>query len=153
MQEAAARCENGTRQDPAVLDVFPVSAHVESGELALGGVRASELADRFGTPLVVYCEETLRGQARSLIAAARNDGRVFYDKAFANVALLRPADGGWRVSRPREFPPTRVRRATGNFVIHGNNKDTLARGRERGRLVVARPTGEAAAAASNPSSW
>ena len=52
-----------------MLDVFPVSARLENDALVLGGVPAAELADRFGTPLVVYCEETLREQARSLVAA------------------------------------------------------------------------------------
>ena len=73
-----------------MLDVFPVSARLENDALVLGGVPAAELADRFGTPLVVYCEETLREQARSLVAAVDRGGRVFYGtKAFANVELLR----------------------------------------------------------------
>ena len=72
-----------------MLDLFPVSASVEGGDLVLGGSRASELADRFGTPLVVYCEETIRARARALLAAI-GDGRVvFGTKAFANTALLR----------------------------------------------------------------
>ena len=72
-----------------MIDLFPDSARVEHGELALGGVTASALADRFGTPLVVYCEETLRARVR-VLRAAIGTGRVFYGtKAFANVALLR----------------------------------------------------------------
>jgi hypothetical protein len=39
-----------------VLELFPTSAQVASGELQLGGLSAAELAERFGTPLVVYCE-------------------------------------------------------------------------------------------------
>ena len=33
-----------------MLDLFPDSARIEKGELVLGGVRTSELAERFGTP-------------------------------------------------------------------------------------------------------
>ena len=72
-----------------MLDLFPSSARIEDGELVLGGLRASDLAARFGTPLVVYCEETLRAQARALRAAI-GGGRVAYGtKAFPNVALMR----------------------------------------------------------------
>ena len=52
------------------LDLFPDSAAVADGELVLGGVLASSLADIHGTPLVVYCEETLRARARAYREAA-----------------------------------------------------------------------------------
>ena len=42
------------------LELLPDSARLLGGELAVGDVAATELADRFGTPLVVYCERTLR---------------------------------------------------------------------------------------------
>ena len=116
-----------------MLEVFPVSARVESGALALGEVRASELAERFGTPLVVYCEETLRQQARALLEAAGPDGRVFYGtKAFANVAvlrLLRDEGVGADVASSGELAFARAAGLTGDaLVVHGNNKDeTLLR--------------------------
>jgi diaminopimelate decarboxylase len=73
-----------------VLDLFPASTQVARGELWLAGLTAAELVERFGTPLVVYCDETLRGQARALRAAVAEGGRVFYGtKAFPNVAVLR----------------------------------------------------------------
>jgi diaminopimelate decarboxylase len=73
-----------------MLELFPESARVEAGELRIGDVSSSELAERFGTPLVVYCEETLERQASALCEAAGEGGRVFYGtKAFANVAVLR----------------------------------------------------------------
>ena len=111
-----------------MLDVFPVSARVEGGELTLGGIRASELAEQFGTPLVVYCEETIRGQARELIAAAGDDGRVFYGtKAFANVAvlrLLREEGVGADVASAGELAFARSAGLAGDdLVVHGNNKD------------------------------
>ena len=52
----------------AVLDLFPDSARLDGGSLTLGGLSRRTLAAEFGTPLVVYCEETLR--ARGAIAHA-----------------------------------------------------------------------------------
>ena len=111
-----------------MLEVFPVSARVENGELSLGGARASELAERFGTPLVVYCEETLRQQAQALLEAAGPDGRVFYGtKAFANVAVLRllHEEGiGADVASSGELAFARAAGLESDrLVVHGNNKD------------------------------
>ena len=111
-----------------MLDVFPVSARVESGELTLGGMPAAALAERFGTPLVAYCEETLRAQARSLVAAAGNEGRVFYGtKAFANVAvlrILRDEGVGADVASSGELAFANAAELAGDeLVVHGNNKD------------------------------
>jgi diaminopimelate decarboxylase len=138
-----------------MLDVFPVSARVENGELTLGGVRASELAERFGTPLVVYCEVTLRGQARSLIAAAGKDGRVFYGtKAFANVAvlrLLRDEGVGADVASSGELAFARSAGLAGReLVIHGNNKEDafLREAASEGAPVVLDASDEAELAAA-----
>ena len=111
-----------------MLEVFPVSARVVNGALTLGGVSAAELADRFGTPLVVYCEETLRQQAQALLATTEPDGRVFYGtKAFANVAalrLLREEGIGADVASTGELAFARAAGFAGaDLVVHGNNKD------------------------------
>ena len=45
------------------MSVLPDSARVEDGRLVIGGVSAAELAEEYGTPLYVYCAETLRGRA------------------------------------------------------------------------------------------
>jgi len=110
-----------------MLDVFPVSARVQSAELELGGVTASALAEQFGTPLVVYCEETLVEQARSLVEAVGAGGRVFYGtKAFANVAvlgLLRGEGIGADVASEGELAFARAAGLSGDeLVVHGNNK-------------------------------
>jgi diaminopimelate decarboxylase len=138
-----------------MLDVFPVSARVESGELAVGGMRASTLAQRFGTPLVVYCEETLRERARSLIAAAGPNGRVFYGtKAFANVAvlrLLREEGVGADVASAGELAFARSAGLAGDdLVVHGNNKDRafLNEAATEGSPVVLDAHDEAALAAA-----
>jgi diaminopimelate decarboxylase len=111
-----------------MLDLFPESARIADGELMLGGVRAAELAERFGTPLVVYCEETLRLRARALREAAGREGRVFYGtKAFPNVALfrlLRDEGLGADVASAGELAFARAAGLSGDeLVVHGNNKD------------------------------
>jgi len=110
-----------------MLDVFPDSARLERNTLVLGGVSASDLVDRFGTPLVVYCEETVREQARAFTAAVGDGGRVFYGtKAFANIALLRllrDEGVGADVASSGELAFARAAGLTGaDLVVHGNNK-------------------------------
>jgi diaminopimelate decarboxylase len=125
-----------------VLDVFPDTARVDTGSLVLGGVEASELAERFGTPLVVYCEETLRSRAQAF-RRALGGGRLFYGtKAFANVALLRllREEGlGADVASAGELAFARAAGLTAEeLVVHGNSKDEafLAAAAETGAPVV-----------------
>jgi diaminopimelate decarboxylase len=113
-----------------MLNLFPDSARLEGGALALGGVSATELAERFGTPLVVYCGETLQGRARALQAAVGPQGRVFFGtKAFPNVAVLRLLRGegiGADVATAGELAYARAAGMSGSeLVVHGNNKDDL----------------------------
>src|SRR5436190_1068759 len=54
-----------------VIDLFPDSAAIDAGELTIGGLRVGALADEFGTPLVVYCEQTLRARAHGYRESAR----------------------------------------------------------------------------------
>jgi diaminopimelate decarboxylase len=127
-----------------MLELLPDSAGVESGELSLGGLRASGLAEEYGTPLVVYCEQTLRSRAQAYRAAARPDSMLVYSvKAFPNVAILRlfaeegfGADvstlGELGFALRAEIPGERI-------VVHGNNKsdDELRAAAESGaRFVV-----------------
>ena len=72
-----------------MLELFPASARVDSGGLSLGGVAAVRLAEEHGTPLLVYCEETLRLRARAYAEAAPGALVIYGTKAFANVAILR----------------------------------------------------------------
>ncbi len=109
-----------------MLELFPESAVVEDGELSLGGVRASQLAAEHGTPLLVYCEETVRAQARAYRAAAPDALVVYGTKAFANVALLRllAEEGiGADVSTLGELAYARRAGIAGDrLLFHGNNK-------------------------------
>jgi diaminopimelate decarboxylase len=111
----------------ALLDVFPASAQVQGSQLTLGGCVAADLATEFGTPLVVYCEETLRARARSLRDAAAGGHVAYGTKAFANVAvlrLLREEGIGADVASAGELAFARAAGYSGSeLVAHGNNKD------------------------------
>jgi diaminopimelate decarboxylase len=107
-------------------DVLPSTAAVADGELSVGAVRASALADEFGTPLLVYCERTMLDQARAYGAAAPG-ARVLYSlKAFQNLALLRLFAGeglGADVSTLGELAFALRAGVPGDqIVVHGNNK-------------------------------
>ena len=107
-------------------DVLPVTAAVEDGELTVGGIRTSALAEEFGTPLVVYCAQTMLDQARAYRRAAPG-ARVLYSvKAFQSVALLRLlADEGLGadVSTLGELSfALRAGVPADLIVVHGNNK-------------------------------
>jgi diaminopimelate decarboxylase len=109
-----------------VLDLFPVTAAVPDGELTIGGIGASRLAADFGTPLVVYCERTIREQARAYREAAPDALLVYGSKAFPNVAVLRLlADEGFGadVASLGELELARRAGLDGEqLVVHGNNK-------------------------------
>jgi diaminopimelate decarboxylase len=137
-----------------MLGLFPDSAAIEEGELRIGGLPASDLAGRFGTPLVVYCEETLRDRARALSASVGDRGRVFYGtKAFPNVALLRLLrdEGiGADVASVGELAFARAAGLGGaDLVVHGNNKDVelLRQAAAEGAPVVLDAPDEAGLAA------
>ncbi len=139
-----------------MLELFPASARIEGSWLELGGIPVTELADRFRTPLVVYCEDTLRSQARALRAAVGERGRIFYGtKAFPNVAalrLLREEGVGADVAAPGELAFARTAGLSGDeLVAHGNNKDPgFLRGAaaENASVVLDAPDEAALAAAA-----
>jgi diaminopimelate decarboxylase len=128
--------------DTPLNHLFPDTAAIEDGELALGGMRTSELARAFGTPLVVYDEQTLRAQAQAYRAAAPAALIAYGTKAFPSVAVLRlfAEEGlGADVSTVGELTfALRAGVAGERLVIHGNNKEDelLRRSAEAGALIV-----------------
>jgi len=124
-----------------MLELFPDTAAIdEAGQLKLGGLRATDLAEEHGTPLVVYCEETIRAQARAYREAAPEALVVYGTKAFPNVGILRllaeegiGADvstlGELAFAREAGIPPDRL-------VVHGNNKSDEELAAARDALVV-----------------
>jgi len=78
----------------ALLSLFPPgSAHDTDGMLRIGGCRADDLAEAFGTPVLVVDETVLRARAREYrdeLAARRPRSRVvFASKAFPCTAVQR----------------------------------------------------------------
>lgn len=113
------------------LDVFPETASIApSGHLVIGGCDAVELARRFGTPLYVFDEQTLRGMCRAFVGEfgrRHPQSQVLYaSKAYINPALARifqeeglgldvVSAGEMAIARAAGFPLERV-------YFHGNNK-------------------------------
>jgi diaminopimelate decarboxylase len=121
---------------------LPLSARIHAGRLFVGGVDLPKLADELGTPLVVYCADTLRAQARAYRAIEKDALVVYGTKAFANVALLRLFAGeglGADVSTLGELEFALRAGVPGErLVFHGNNKSDaeLAAAAGAGALVV-----------------
>ena len=137
-----------------MIELFPSSAAIRDGELELGGVGATELAARFGTPLVVLCEQTLREHARAFRDAAPGADLFFGTKALPNVAVLRvlAEEGlGADVSTLGELAFARAAGLEGDrLVVHGNNKsdEELGAAADTGATVVLDAPGEASRAAA-----
>ncbi len=126
-----------THADPAttlsspLAPIFPETATVTpAGRLAIGGCDARALAERFGTPLYVFDEATLRGQIRAFTSAFTKrhpETHVVYAaKAYLNGPFVRLfAEEGLRldvvsggelaVALASGFP-------AGRIDFHGNNK-------------------------------
>nr|WP_240614263.1 diaminopimelate decarboxylase [Amnibacterium flavum] len=122
--------------DPNLLDpaIWPASAHRQSGELIVGGVSATEIAARFGTPVYVLDEADVQRRAtevrdafRGALEAVGSSAKIYYaGKAFLSVAVVRWMDdlglhldvasgGEFAVALAAGFDPARV-------GYHGNNK-------------------------------
>ncbi len=115
------------------LPVFPAGAKVNSnGHLVIGGCDAVELAGKYGTPLYIYDEDTLRNKCREFKAEFGKrypDVKIIYaSKAFINPAVLQiiheeglgldvVSGGEMSIARMAKFPMK-------NVFFHGNNKST-----------------------------
>jgi diaminopimelate decarboxylase len=137
-----------------MLALFPPGARIENGVLTLDGVAATELAERFRTPLVVYSEAALRERARLFRRAAPEALIVYGTKAFPNVALMRllAEEGiGADVSTLGELAFARRAGIAGErLLVHGNNKsdEELRAAAEADALVVLDAPDEPARAAA-----
>ncbi len=115
-----------------------------NGRLQLAGCDVIELAERFGTPLILLDRATFETRAKSY-ASALEPARVFYaGKALCCVAVCQMVDalglsldvctgGELETARRAGFPMDRI-------VFHGNNKSIreleTARDLGVGRIVV-----------------
>ncbi|MCW2663868.1 MAG: Diaminopimelate decarboxylase [Mycobacterium sp.] len=139
------RHEVGPHLDRAI---WPLSSSVdEMGRLRVGGVAATELAAKFGTPTYVVDEEDFRARIRGYRAALSG-----VELVYAGRALLSAAVAGWAAEEGAgvevcsngelataltgEVPPS-------NIVLNGTAKsageldDTVAAG--VGRIVIDTP--------------
>src|SRR5215207_8804611 len=136
-----------------MLALFPSGARLEGGVLEVAGMTVIELAQRFGTPLVVYAETALRERARLFRRAAPDALVVYGTKAFPNVSLMRllAEEGiGADVSTLGELAFARQAGIDGErLLVHGNNKsdEELRASAEAGALVVLDALDEPARAA------
>ena len=81
-------------RDPAVLDLFPPGSSVGAdGTLSVAGCRLDDLAEQFGTPVMVVAEDAVRARAREYLAAFRSRWPhtevAFASKAFPCTAIQR----------------------------------------------------------------
>ena len=109
-----------------MLELFPDTARIDGRRLTLGGTPAAELVRAHGSPLVVYCEDTIRTHARAYRTAAPAALIVYGTKAFPNVAVMRilAEEGiGADVSSLGELRFAQAAGIAGSaLVVHGNNK-------------------------------
>ena len=114
-------------QNGPVDELLPVTASIDGGVLSVGGVPLPRLAAEHGTPLLVYCERTIREQARAYREAAPEALLVYGTKAFPNVAVVRLlAEEGFGADVSSAGEIEVARRAGvpgGRMIVHGNNKD------------------------------
>lgn len=116
-----------------------------SGHLEIGGVSATELAARYGTPLYIMDEAFIRKNCRAWQQAVGNHGKVAYaSKAFCTLAMCRLVDqeglsldvvsgGELATALAANFPAERI-------YFNGNNKSLeeieLAVRSNVGRVIV-----------------
>jgi diaminopimelate decarboxylase len=77
-----------------LLELFPAGSGLDDdGTVLIGGCRADDLAEEYGTPVLVVAEDTLRARAREYVAGltARwpNSRVAFASKAFPCTAVQR----------------------------------------------------------------
>jgi diaminopimelate decarboxylase len=110
---------------PILTSLFPETANVHDAGVVIGGVELRELAERFGTPLFVYDEATLRRRCREA-ADAFDDGVAFASKSFLCGAMARLAfEEGLCIDVATGGELDIVLRAgvpANRIIVHGNNK-------------------------------
>lgn len=102
----------------------------EKGHLTIGGVDTVELAQKYGTPLVVYDVEQIRNQIRAFKKVFEKE-KVAYavsyaSKAFACIAMYQVAneEGAYTdvVSAGELYTALKANFLTERISFHGNNK-------------------------------
>ncbi|MGE0595516.1 MAG: type III PLP-dependent enzyme [Hyphomonadaceae bacterium] len=114
----------------------------EQGELSIGGVRVSTLADAYGTPLYVFDAALMRRRYRELSAAVQGFAEVYYSvKANPNVEVARifvDEGAGLEVASGREFLTARAAGCSAERILFAGP----AKGEAELALVVEQGIGE-----------
>jgi len=124
--------------------VLPQTARSAGARLEIGGCDAVELAERFGTPLIVYDRATITSKVRAFTSVLPPDQVFYAGKAFTNVAIFELlasfglgvdvcTGGELATALAARFPAERI-------LFHGNNKSIreleAAKAAGVGRVVV-----------------
>jgi diaminopimelate decarboxylase len=111
--------------EPILPTLFPETSVLRDDGVTVGGVSLRELANRYGTPLFVYDEATLRARCREA-AHVFDDGVAFASKSFLCGAMARLAvEEGLCVDVATGGELDIVLRAgvpASRVIVHGNNK-------------------------------
>ncbi|MFE5519569.1 diaminopimelate decarboxylase [Streptomyces virginiae] len=143
----ASLCEIAARAGE--LSVWPASTtRLPHGDVAVGGVSLTEIADRFDTPAYVLDEGEVRERCRAYRAALPEADVLYAAKAFLSRAMVRWVDeeglgldvcsaGELELAVTAGFPPERI-------VLHGNAKSPRDIGAALrlgvGRIVIDGPS-------------
>lgn len=120
-----------TRNGKDLIPLFPMGTEIDRhGHLVIGGCDTVELASRFGTPLYVFDEDTLRARCREFrdefARRLPQSLAVYASKAFINktlVSILASEGLGLDVVSGGELSVARsVKFPARNIYFHGNNK-------------------------------
>lgn len=132
-----------------VLTLFPEGTKVDAtNHLVIGGIKATDLLKRYGSPLYIFDEDSLRNKAREFQREFKSlypDTAVLYaSKAYINRPLAKlfaeeglgvdvVSGGELAIAKAARFPLERV-------YFHGNNKEEaeleMACDSKIGRVVV-----------------
>lgn len=100
------------------------------GQLVIAGIRATDLVEEYGTPLIVYDEELIRDRMRAYMRPFEASGLAhavaYASKAFSSIAVCRIAaeEGLWIdvVSAGELHTALAAGIDPAHIVMHGNNK-------------------------------
>ena len=114
--------------------LFPIDSKInQRGNLEIGGCDLVDLADKFGTPIYLFDEHTIRSKCKEFVQdftkVYPNTQVAYASKAYINPTLARifndeglgldvVSGGELAVAQSVNFPPE-------NIYFHGNNKSFL----------------------------
>ncbi len=111
---------------PIPLQLLPESTTIsEDGQVSIGGIALTDLAEEYGTPLFVYDEEHLRQRCRDAVEAFP-DGVSYASKSFLCTAMAQLAhEEGMQIdvaTGGELFVALNAGVPANRLILHGNNK-------------------------------